>query len=80
MTICDEETKRQTLATAVGLGSITLCPCGTISLNVGGISVRMELTAFIQTEEMCREAMAALKLQARAIQSITPKKPSLMTH
>jgi hypothetical protein len=80
MTLCDEETERQILATAAGLGNITLCPCGTISLNVGGVSVRMELTAFAQTAEMCRTAILALDGQARALQALGLKKQSLMTH
>jgi hypothetical protein len=78
--MCDEDTERQTLATAPGLGCITLCSCGTVSLSVGGVSVRMELTAFVQTAEMCRTAMEALKLQAQALQSDARNNLSRMTH
>jgi hypothetical protein len=80
MTMCDEDIDRQVLAAAPGLGSITLCPCGTISLHVGGVSIRMEITAFARAAEMCRVAMASLELQAQALQSAATKKQSNMTH
>ena len=66
--MCDEM-ERKILATAQGLGSITYCSCGTISLNVGGVSVRMEPGAFAQTAEMCRIAIAALEVHAQALQT-----------
>jgi len=76
----DEDTQRQILATTAGLGGVTLCPCGTISLSVGGVSVRMDIATFARTAEMCRTAIAALELHARALQSMEPKKQSMMTH
>ncbi len=78
--MCDAENEQQTLAVAPGLGSITLCPCGTISLHVGGVSIRMAPSAFAQTEQMCRIAMASLELQAHALQSVDQNKHSLLTH
>jgi hypothetical protein len=53
--MCDAENQQQTLAIAPGLGSITLCACGTISLHVGGVSVRMAASAFAQPEQMCAQ-------------------------
>jgi hypothetical protein len=78
--MCDQETKHQTLASASGLGSVTLCACGTVTLHVGGISVRMEPTAFAQTAEMCRTALAALEVQAQLLQAARAGNSSLMTH
>jgi hypothetical protein len=80
MTMCDEMIEQQTLASAPGLGSITLCPCGTISLHVGGISVRMELSAFLQTGQMYVAAMASLEQQAQTLQAAPGKNQSRLTH
>jgi hypothetical protein len=40
----------------------------------------MAPSAFAQTEQMCRVAMASLELQAHALQSTEQKKHSLLTH
>ncbi|WP_260706862.1 hypothetical protein [Edaphobacter flagellatus] len=63
--MCDENAVAETLASCPGLGGITLCPCGTISLHVGGVSVRMEPAAFMQMSRMCHEAMLLLNGQLR---------------
>jgi hypothetical protein len=77
--MCDTNNDPQTLATAAGLGSITICSCGTISLHIGGVSLRLDSTAFTLTAEMCRNALAALEHQASALQSMRPT-ASQMTH
>jgi hypothetical protein len=77
--MCTED-KHQTLASSAGLGSISVCGCGTLSLHVGGVSVRMDLKAFVQTAEMFRIAIAHLEDQARNLQPSTAKNPSLLTH
>jgi len=65
--MCDQQNVQDTLATCPGLGSITLCPCGTVSMHVGGVSVRMELGAFMQAAKMCHLAMLALEPQVRVL-------------
>jgi hypothetical protein len=70
--MCDENREVETLATCTGLGSITLCPCGTVSLHVGGVSLRMELGAFMQAAKMCHIAMLSLDGQVRAMAQATP--------
>jgi hypothetical protein len=65
--ISDEQPNTETLATCAGLGSITLCPCGTVSLHVGGVSVRMEMGAFMQAAKMCHLAMLSLDGHVRAL-------------
>ena len=77
--MCHED-KHQTLSSSVGLGSISVCGCGTLSLHVGGVSIRMDLTAFVQTAELFRIAIAHLENQARTLQPSTAKTPSLLTH
>ncbi|MEI9978825.1 MAG: hypothetical protein WDN23_07425 [Edaphobacter sp.] len=78
--MCNQDLRTQTLAVLAGLGSVTLCPCGTVSLHVGGVSVRLETAAFVQTAEMCREAIEALKLHAQTLQSAATSAQSRMTH
>ena len=79
--MCDQDLERQTLAACASLGSITLCPCGTVSLNVGGVSVRMELSAFVQAARMCHTAVVALDNEVRALGLGTHSpKPGMVTH
>jgi hypothetical protein len=78
--MCDENNEQQTLASAPGLGSITLCPCGTITLHLGGVSVRLDPHAFAQTAGMCRDALEALTSQARTQQYNRTRTLSQMTH
>ena len=78
--MCDQDPERQTLATCAGLGSITLCPCGTVSLNVGGVSVRMELSAFVQAARMCHTAVVALDREVRALGSAVTSPQPIITH
>ena len=78
--MCDENRELETLATCSGLGSITLCPCGTVSLHVGGVSVRMELGAFMQAARMCHVAMLSLDGQVRAMAQTATAKASTVTH
>ncbi|NYF81242.1 hypothetical protein [Granulicella arctica] len=70
----------QSLARHEGLGSITLCSCGTISLHVGGVSVRMELASFIQTAGMCEQAMKNLESQALTLLHASQTPISTTTH
>jgi hypothetical protein len=68
----------QSLARHDGLGSITVCSCGTI-LHIGGISVRMELGSFVQTAAMFEQAMKSLEHQALTLLK-TPLPISTTTH
>jgi hypothetical protein len=77
--MCAED-KQQTLASSKGLGSISVSGCGTLSLHVGGVSIRLDLNAFVQTAEMFRIAVANLEAQASALQPPATKVPSLLTH
>lgn len=77
--MCDQQNSHETLATCPGLGSITLCSCGTVSLHVGGISVRMELSAYMQVAKMCHLAMLSLNSQVQSMAE-TATKPRLVTH
>jgi hypothetical protein len=76
--MCDEQTPHETLAACPGLGSITLCSCGTVSLHVGGISVRMEMSAYMQVAKMCHLAMLSLNDQMRVMAH--PPAPGIVTH
>jgi hypothetical protein len=63
--MCDRASEIMTLAQTEGLGSVTRCSCGTISLHLGGVTLRMEQVTFQQATEMCQDAVQALALQAR---------------
>jgi hypothetical protein len=78
--MCTEDDQHQVIATSAGLGSITVCSCGTLTVHVGGVSIRLELSAFVQTAEMFRIAVAQLEAQARALQSAPIKNLSMRTH
>ncbi len=77
--MCDKAV-HDTLATCPGLGSITLCPCGTVSVHVGGVSVRMEIGAYMQMAKMCHLAMLSLDGQVRAMTQAATTAGSTVTH
>ncbi len=78
--MCDEQNPHETLATCPGLGSITVCPCGTVSLHVGGVSVRMELSAYMQVAKMCHIAMLSLDHQFRTVTNALETAATSVTH
>ena len=60
--MCNVNHEIQGLASS-NVGSVTLCDCGTVSLHVGGISVRMEMAVFAETVAMCQHALRSLPIQ-----------------
>lgn len=52
-----------------GLGSVSVCPCGTIHLTVGPMTLRLAPEAFIQMLNMCGDALHEINHD-----------PSLLTH
>lgn len=68
------------LAALEGLGSITMCSCGVVSLHMGGISLRMEISAFSRLETMVREATEELCSRAILLEKRKQKSISSMTH
>jgi hypothetical protein len=43
-----------------GLGSVTMCGCGVVSLHMAGVTLRLETDAFSQLEQLVRLAQEAL--------------------
>jgi hypothetical protein len=78
--MCDEQSVHETLANCPGLGSITVCSCGTVSLHVGGVSVRMEMTAYMQVAKMCHQAMLTLDNQLRTVAQALQNTSTTVTH
>ncbi len=79
--MCDETMGGPRVLSRVdGLGSVTVCGCGTLSLHLGGVSVRMDAETFAQAVGMCREAMVAVEMQAHGLTVGEVRKRSLMTH
>jgi hypothetical protein len=60
-----------------GLGSVTMCGCGVVSLNIAGITLRLEASAFNQFEQMVGTAARALQAQ-QAASSIDSRSGSAM--
>ncbi len=58
------------LAEITGLGKVTLCGCGVISLHLGSITLRLEAKALVQVEQMLEAALDQLcELRAQMGQS-----------
>lgn len=57
--------ERTLLAELPGLGTVSRCPCNTIHLSVGSVTVRLAPEAFVQMMCMCREAMEVLATEAQ---------------
>ncbi len=70
----------EVLARSEGLGSVTVCGCGTISLHVGGVTLRLEPTAFIQLDTMVQDAIETLRTRALELEEGPSQVLSLMTH
>jgi hypothetical protein len=60
--MCDVNHEIQGLSSS-SVGSVTLCDCGTVSLHVGGVSVRMEMNVFAE--------MVALPVQPAPRREVT---------
>lgn len=59
------ESGTQKLASSEGLGSITMCGCGTLSLNVQAMSLRLDAESFAKLLMMCSDAMYVLEALAK---------------
>lgn len=58
-----------------GLGSVTMCGCGVVSLHIAGITLRLEAGAFQQLEQMIGAASHALHAREAALNTMTTTKP-----
>jgi hypothetical protein len=68
--MCDVNHEIQGLSSS-NVGSVTLCDCGTVSLHVGGVSVRMEMNVFAEMVAMCQHALQALPVQPAPRREVT---------
>lgn len=48
------------LARTGGLGEISMCGCGVISLHLGSVTLRLESTALLEVERLIQEALRSL--------------------
>jgi hypothetical protein len=78
--VADKSSRGTTLAAHEGLGSITMCSCGVVSLHMGGVSLRMEISAFSRLEALVREAAEELCTRALLLDKMKQRGPSLLTH
>ena len=78
--MCDQRQGYEMLAESDGLGSVALCGCGTVSLHVQAMSLRMDLKAFAQATAMMQSALAALEQKAVALAAVEARPGSAMLH
>ncbi len=45
------------LAKTAGLGEISMCGCGVVSLHLGSVTLRLESQALLQVERMIQDAL-----------------------
>ena len=48
------------LAKTEGVGEISMCGCGVVSVHLGNVSLRMEASALLEVEQMIQSALARL--------------------
>ena len=61
---CDEEQDgRLILAKAAGLGDISVCTCGAITMSLGEVTLRLTAEAFAGMLRMCEDAASSPVLQ-----------------
>jgi hypothetical protein len=58
-----------------GLGSVTMCGCGVVSLHIAGVTLRLEAGAFQQLEQMLSSAAHALQAREAALNTMAATKP-----
>ena len=56
----DEHKGTILLAKTEGLGEVSLCGCGVISLHLGSVTLRLESRALLQVESLLQEAIQSL--------------------
>ena len=56
----DEHKGTIVLAKTEGLGEVSLCGCGVISLHLGSVTLRLESRALLQVETLLQEAIQSL--------------------
>ena len=78
--MADTESGALTLAKHEGLGSVTVCNCGVVSVHIGGVTVRLEMAAFAGLESMVHKAMNELSLQAITARSTQLTPINTFTH
>jgi hypothetical protein len=57
-----------------GLGSVTMCGCGVVSLHMAGVTLRLEAGAFSKLEAMVTSAAEALHARQAAPNTIADVK------
>jgi len=78
--MCSENKGLEILAVCEGMGSVGLCGCGTVSLHVQAMTLRMELRAFHQATAMMQEALAVLEQKAMTLAALELRAGSPMLH
>ena len=56
----DDKAGTMVLAKTEGVGEISMCGCGVVSVHLGNVSLRLEASALLEVEQMIQSALARL--------------------
>ncbi len=68
---------RVLLSDVPGLGSVSVCECGTLHLSVGPMTLRLAPEAFLQMLNMCKDALQEINHDPSLL---TQQQPSPLMH
>lgn len=72
--MCERKT---VLAECQGFGSVRLCECGSVNLNIGAVTLHLDERAMLQAAAMLREAIERYAVTKSDRQLHTSKLPDL---
>jgi hypothetical protein len=78
--MCTESKGPEVLASSEGLGSVALCGCGTVSLHVQAMSLRMDLKAFQLAAAMIQRALVAMEQRSLLISELEGRASNVLLH
>jgi hypothetical protein len=75
--------RRNVLSECPGLGSVSICTCGSVHVKIGPVELTLEPGAFAQSALMFQSALEAMETARRTGSDTTqniPAKVSRLTH
>ena len=63
-----------------GIGRVTMCGCGVVSLHLGGTSLRMDVATMAELERLLRSAVGELYALSLALKEEKNAPASSLTH
>jgi hypothetical protein len=72
--------RRNVLAECPGLGSISICTCGSVHVKIRPVELTLEAAAFAQSALMVQSAMEAMETSRRNESDTSQANVSRLTH